>query len=188
MTSLADSLPARSTGLDQARRRSQILAFEAALAQHPAAVHGDSDQFPLTHHFAPGMYLREIAIPAGSLLVGKIHKAAHLVVLLTGALRLYTEAGGLQDVHAPAILVSPPGAKRAALALEETRWITCHPNPTDTQDLAALEAEIIAPTFQDYDRWRAELEPAPDPDPGPAPDPDPGAGSTPHALAEGDTP
>ena len=148
----------RPQALEQAHRRQQILAFEAALAQHPDAVHGDSAQFPLTHHFAPGMYLREIWIPAGSLLVGKIHKAAHLVVLLQGALRLYTEAGGLQEVQAPAVLLSPPGAKRAALALADTRWITCHANPTDTQDLDALEAEIIAPSYADYDRWRAQLE------------------------------
>lgn len=144
--------------LIQGHRRGQILAFEAALAQVPGAVFGDSDQFPLTHHFAPGMYLREICIPAGSLVVGKIHKAAHLVVLLQGALRIYTEADGIQEVQAPAVLVSPPGAKRAALALEDTRWITCHPNPTDTQDLAVLEDAIIAPTFAAYDRWRAALE------------------------------
>lgn len=144
--------------LEQAQRREQILTFEAALAQHPDAVHGDSPQLPLTHHFAPGMYLREISIPAGSLIVGKIHKDAHLVVLLQGALRLYTEAGGLQEVHAPMVLVSPPGAKRAAFALEDTRWVTCHTNPTDTRDLDQLEAHIISPSFADYAAYRAQLE------------------------------
>jgi hypothetical protein len=140
-----------------AERRAQLVAFEAALAQHPEAVHGDSAAFPLTHYFAPGMYLRAIAIPAGSLVVGKIHKEEHLIVLLQGALRLYTEAGGLVEVHAPQVLRSPPGAKRAALALEDTVWVTCHANPTDTQDLAALEAQIIAPSFAAYDSYRAAL-------------------------------
>lgn len=155
--------PVPDTALEQAQRRGQILAFEAALAQVPGAVFGDNALCPLTHHFAPGMYLREISLPAGYLVVGKIHKQAHLVVLLHGALRLYTEAGGLQDVQAPLVFVSPPGAKRAALTLADTRWITVHPNPTDTQDLQALEAEIIAPTFQDYDAWRAALEGHPPP-------------------------
>jgi quercetin dioxygenase-like cupin family protein len=144
--------------LEQTRRRSQILAFEAALRQHPEAVVGDSAQFPLTHHFAPGMYLREIEIPAGSLVVGKIHKEEHLVVLLQGALRLYTEAGGMQEVRAPMVLVSPPGAKRAALALEDVRWVTCHANPADTHDLEALEEAIIAPSYAAYDAFRAQLE------------------------------
>jgi hypothetical protein len=139
-------------------RRAHILAFEAALAQHPEAVHGDSPQFPLTHYFAPGVYLRAIAIPAGSLVVGKIHKEEHLIVLLQGALRLYTEAGGLQEVHAPQVLRSPPGAKRAALALADTVWITCHANPTDTQDLDQLETQIIAPSFAEYEAYRAALE------------------------------
>lgn len=144
--------------LEHAQRRAQILAFEALLAQHPEAVHGDSPQFPLTHHFAPGMYLREICIPAGSLVVGKIHKEEHLVVLLAGALRLYTEAGGLQEVVAPCVLRSPPGAKRAALALAETRWVTCHANPTGTQDLEQLEGAIIAPSYEAYAAWKAQRE------------------------------
>lgn len=159
----------RPQALQQAQRRSQLLAFEAALSQHPDAVHGDSAQFPLTHHFAPGMYGREICLQAGSLVVGKIHRHAHLVVLLQGALRLYTEAGGMHEVHAPLVFLSPAGVKRAALVLEETRWITLHPNPTDTQDLKDLEAEIISPSFADYDRWRAALE----------------AGQPAHTLPEG---
>lgn len=142
----------------QSSRRSQILVFEAALAQVPGAVVGDSEHFPLTHHFAPGMYLREMRIPAGSLLVGKIHKEEHLVVLLQGALRLYTEAGGMQEVRAPAVLRSPPGAKRAALALEDTKWVTVHANPTDTRDLHELEEHIIASSYAEYDAWRAQLE------------------------------
>lgn len=149
--------------LERAQRRGQLLAFEAALAQVPGAVFGDNELCPLTHHFAPGMYLREIWIPAGTLLVGKIHKEAHLVVLLQGALRLYTEAGGMQEVQAPLVLVSPAGAKRAALALEDTRWITCHANPEGTQDLAQLEASLIAPTFAAYDAYRAQLEGKPPP-------------------------
>lgn len=143
--------------LTPAQRRDQLLAFEAALAQHPEAVHGDSPQFPLTHYFAPGMYLRMIHIPQGSLVVGKIHKEEHLVVLLQGALRLYTEAGGLEEVQAPQVLRSPAGAKRAALALADTVWITCHANPTNTQDLAQLEADIIAPSFAAYEAYRAAV-------------------------------
>ena len=29
------------------------------------------DQFPLTHHFAPGVYAREMFLPAGHTIVGK---------------------------------------------------------------------------------------------------------------------
>lgn len=144
-------------------RRLSLLDFEAVLARHPEAVFGDNPAWPLTHHFAPGVYGRELALKAGSLVVGKIHKHAHLVVLLQGALRLFTEAGGLQEVQAPRVMLSPPGVKRAALVLEDTRWLTIHPNVGDTQDLAALEEEIIAPSFAEYDLWRARLEAAPPP-------------------------
>jgi len=32
------------------------------------------DQFPVTHHFAPHVYAREMFLPAGHTIVGKIHK------------------------------------------------------------------------------------------------------------------
>jgi hypothetical protein len=154
---MPEAMTVQQQAMQQARRRGQILAFEAALAQVPGAVFGDNALCPLTHHFGEGTYMREMRIPAGTLIVGKIHKHAHPVFLLQGALLLMTEAGGLEEVRAPRAFIAPGGAKRAALALEETVWITVHANPTDTQDLAQLEAAVIAPTFAAYDAFRAQL-------------------------------
>jgi quercetin dioxygenase-like cupin family protein len=151
----AEAMTVQQQALEQARRRGQILAFEAALAQHPKAVAGDSDQFPLVHRFAEGLYVREIFIPAGSLLTGKIHKQAHPVFLMQGALLIYTEAGGTQELHAPLVFIAPAGVKRAALALEDTVWVTVH--ATSSTDLAQIEAEVIAPSFAAYDAFRAGL-------------------------------
>ena len=36
------------------------------------------------HFFAPGMYGRRFTMPAGMLVVGKIHKHAHLMMVLKG--------------------------------------------------------------------------------------------------------
>lgn len=155
---MSDDLIPYETRAVQAQRRGQILGFEALLAQHPQAVCGDSDTFPLTHHFAEGLYCREIFIEAGSLVTGKIHRQAHPVLLMQGAIRVYTEQGGTQDLHAPLCFIAPPGVKRAALALSDVVWVTVHANPTDTRDLRMLEEEIIAPSFAEYDSWRAQLE------------------------------
>lgn len=142
----------------QMQRRASIVAFEAALAQHPQAVVGDSDQFPLTHRFAPGVYVREIFIPQGSLLTGKIHREAHAVFLMQGRLRVLTEQGGLQELSAPQCFLAPPGVKRAALALTDVVWITVHANPTNTTDLAALEALITVPGFAALTAEQAHCE------------------------------
>lgn len=97
-----------------------------------------------THFFAPGMYLRELTVPAGMLLVGKTHKHAHFLVVTKGRAEVISEFG--RTVVEPGhISISQPGVKRVVLALEDTQFITVHLNSSDTQDLEVIEAEHIEP-------------------------------------------
>jgi hypothetical protein len=97
-----------------------------------------------THLFAPGMYLRELTVPKGMLLVGKIHKHAHFLFVTKGRAEVVSEFGrGI--LEAGHYSVSQPGVKRVVLALEETQFLTVHVNQTDTQDLEVIEAEHIEP-------------------------------------------
>jgi hypothetical protein len=139
--------PGDQPGLPAPRLRAQIAALEQALRQHPDAVCGDSDLCPLIHRFADGLYTREIFIPKGTVLTGKIHRQAHPNFLMQGEVIVVTEAGGRQHLIAPLALISPPGTKRAVVALEDTVWITVHANPDNTRDLTVLEAQIIAPDY-----------------------------------------
>lgn len=109
------------------------------------------DKCPLKHHFAPGLYAREIFIPAGILIIGKIHRHSHVNTISKGKCVVATEFG-LQELEAPHSFVSQPGVKRAVLALEDTIWTTYH--PTDETDLEKIEEYVIAPTFDDYDQMR----------------------------------
>ncbi len=144
--------------------RALLLAFEAALAQHPEAVFGDSDLCPLTHTFGEGVYVREMLLPQGTMITGKLHRHAHPYVLLRGEVLVVSEAGGQEHLRAPLSRIAPPGTKRAMYALEDTVWITMHPNPDNTRDLAVLEAQIIAP---DYEALRlAQAATPPEPAPG----------------------
>lgn len=76
---------------------------------------------PVRHHFAPGVYAREITIPKDTVLVGVVHKRDNLVVLSAGKLRLVTEAG-FTDISAPHTLLCKAGSKNAAVALEDSVW------------------------------------------------------------------
>jgi mannose-6-phosphate isomerase-like protein (cupin superfamily) len=96
------------------------------------------------HFFAPGMYLRELTVPAGMLIVGKIHKHAHFLMVLRGRAEVVS-AFGRMFVEAGHISISPPGVKRVVLALEDTQFVTVHVNKDDSQDLAVIEAEHIEP-------------------------------------------
>ncbi len=127
--------------------RAQILALQAALCQLPGAVFGDSALCPVRHTFADGIYCREIFIPAGTVIVGKIHKHAHPNFLLRGEVTVITEGGGREHLVAPLALISQPGTKRAVYAHTDTVWVTVHTNPDETRDLTALETHIIAPDY-----------------------------------------
>ena len=96
------------------------------------------------HMFAPGMYLRELTVPAGMLVVGKIHKHSHFLVVLSGRAQVVSEFGR-EEMTAGHVSVSQAGVKRVVLALEDTRFLTVHANAEGSQDLAVIEAEHIEP-------------------------------------------
>ncbi len=128
-------------------RREAILTLENALSKVDGAVKGDSELCPLKHSFAPGMYVREIFIPKGTVLTGKIHRHAHPNFLMKGEVIVATEGGGREHLKAPMSMISPAGTKRAVFALEDTIWVTVH--ATDEKDLEKIEQIVIAPTYDD---------------------------------------
>ena len=99
---------------------------------------------PVRHHFAPGMYAREITIPKGTVLTGAVHKTQNLAVLSSGKLQLVTDEG-TTIITAPHILTVMPGMKNAAYALEDSVWTNFFPTEeTDTDVLVELLTESKA--------------------------------------------
>jgi hypothetical protein len=105
------------------------------------------EQLPIepVHHFADGLYAREILIRAGTILTGKVHSTEHLNIVSQGRIAVWTE-DGMQIVAAPHTMVSRPGTKRVGFALEDTVWTTIHANPDNLTDLGALELALIDTT------------------------------------------
>lgn len=148
---MAANLTERPTATVVAPVRHGILQFEKALAKLPHAFFGDSEQCPLRHSFAPGIYIREITIPASTFIVGKIHKHMHCNMLMAGEVIVYTESTGWQHLIAPQVLMSAAGTKRVLYTLSEVWWATIHHNPTNTTDLGQLEDAIIATDYATFD-------------------------------------
>ncbi len=121
--------------------REQIFELERAIAVHPDRI--NEKEMPLFHHFADGMYARELHIPAGVVLCGEIHKTQHLAMLAAGSMTIWTEEG-MKRVEAPYLFVSQPGAKRAGLAHEYSVFITFH--PTTETDPEKIREQIIEPS------------------------------------------
>jgi len=138
---LFDELPTAPSP-SKAEMRERILAIESAMLAMPE----HQIEFEVRHHFAPGVYMRELHIPKGATLTGKIHKTEHMNILSQGELAVWTE-DGMKVLRASTVIKSQPGTKRVGHALEDTVWITVHHNPDDSQDLAVIEERVIAKTF-----------------------------------------
>ena len=130
--------------------REQILCMEDLLLSQPDSVVGDSDRCPLTHYFTDGIYVRKIEIPAGTPLVGKIHRHEHPNFLLSGTVRMATEFG-VTEITGPQLMISPAGVKRALFAVTDLVWVTVHHNPTNTRNLKAIEREVIVKDYETFD-------------------------------------
>lgn len=122
--------------------RNAILRLEEDMLNMPGA----QTDCPVRHIFAPGLYAREMVIPKGIIIVGKIHKHAHVNTISKGKCSVITEFGEMELI-APVTFVSKPGTKRVVIANEETVWTTYH--PSDETDLDKLEESIIAKSYDD---------------------------------------
>ena len=105
-----------------------------------------AQECPVTHRFTKGCYLREILMPAGTRIIGKIHATEHFNVLLTGSVTVIT-AEGVEDIAAPYTFVSKAGVQKVVVVHEDCIWQTIH--ITDKTDLKEIEKEVIV---EDYDQ------------------------------------
>lgn len=99
-------------------------------------------EVPLRHGFGDGLYAREILIPAGALLTGKIHRKEDLNFVLYGEMDVLTESG-MKRVVGPCWFTGKAGAKQIGYAYTDTLWITVH--ATKNRDLETIEDEILRP-------------------------------------------
>ena len=99
-------------------------------------------------HFCPGVYMREIHMPAGAIVTGRIHKNPCLNILLAGELEVATEHGQKRLI-APEIFKSPAGTKRALVVIRDSIFITVHANPKDLErDSDAMADLLTVPSYE----------------------------------------
>lgn len=111
--------------------------LEAALAALLPA------ELEIIHHHENGVYIRELRIPAGTILTGKKHRHSCLNIV-TGDISVYNDAGQVaQRITGHAVFSSPAGTRRVGFAHLPTIWETVH--PTNETDLDKIEAEFIEP-------------------------------------------
>jgi len=102
-------------------------------------------QFPqvkcsVVHHFGPGVCIREVFMPAGTLAIGHKQKFDHLNIMLRGAVMIVKDDGGTQVLTAPMIFTGKAGRKIGYI-LEDMVWQNVY--ATELTDPDAVEAFFV---------------------------------------------
>ena len=130
--------------------REKVLQFEHDFTdmcrEHPKAFKEVlTESPPLKHSFVDGVYVREITLPAHSIIIGRIHRHEHFNFITKGRVRCVTESKGVEEIVGPCSMVSEAGTKRVLYVYEETIWTTVH--RTDATTVEDAEKEVIAESY-----------------------------------------
>ena len=117
------------------RVQSQVDTLEQTIMGLPPA------ECPVVHRFTPGLYIREILMPKGTLITSKIHLTEHPYVISKGVVDVFIEGVGWKKYAAPYTGITKPYTRRVLFIEEDTIWTTFH--ATDETDLAKLEEQLI---------------------------------------------
>ncbi len=110
------------------------------------------DSYPLKHTFCGGLYVREISIPAGHIVMGKIHKYDHPHFITKGRVTIFSEENGIEELSAGCTMKSMAGIKRFLVTHEDTVWTTLH-----ITDETVPEAAVDSLTVKNYSELGLEV-------------------------------
>ena len=97
---------------------------------------------PVTHNFAPDIYIREIFMPADTVVIGHKHLTEHFNVILKGKCRVMI-GDVVEELTAPCTFVSGAGSQKIVNVLEDCIWQTVHSKPDNATDIETLESRYV---------------------------------------------
>jgi quercetin dioxygenase-like cupin family protein len=101
---------------------------------------------PVSHHFGPGIYMREAFLPAGTYVMGHAHKDEHMNIMLKGKMAVIVN-GEAKVIEGPYIFTGQPGRKFAYI-IEDTVFVNAY--ATEETDIEKLEEMYVDKS----DAWR----------------------------------
>lgn len=111
---------------------------------------------PVAHHFGPGIYIREVTLPAGIFAVGHAQRYEHLNIMLTGKVAI-VDGDQVRVLEAPLIFTGKPGRK-VGYVLETCVWQNVY--ATNETDIDTLEAHYLdkSKTWEAYDKEHSKID------------------------------
>lgn len=102
-------------------------------------------EIPVVHHFGPGIYIREVTLPPGTMVLGHCHRYEHLCILQKGTLSVI-DGTGSRRLTAPMIFTGPPGSK---LVYAHDEVVFQNVFATEETDIETLEDTLVDKTATD---------------------------------------
>lgn len=92
------------------------------------------------HHFASGIYIKEMVVPAGAMIGKHLHDFDHFSSLVNGSALVEID-GVSTELHAPSLLTIAAGRLHVITALTDVVWHCIH--ATDETDAEKIDAALI---------------------------------------------
>jgi hypothetical protein len=153
-----NNLAKLDNSLGAVKRRENIMAVQHRIEELAASgkVPSGIEDRKLTHHFTEidnehecCLYGREMFMPKGTLVVGKIHKRQGLNFLLKGKIYVATEFGK-QWYTAPCIIKGEANVKRIVFAVEDSIFVNVHLTKySGEENLDKVEEDIVAVDYSE---------------------------------------
>ena len=130
-------------------KRDELEDLEAALLDMPQV------ECPVFHRFGPGIYIREVHMPAGTLAMGHGQRFEHTNILLQGKVAVIID-GVVQVLEAPLYYVGKPGRK-FGYVIEDVIWQNIY--ATDETDVDKLEEMFLdkSATWHDHNEAAEQI-------------------------------
>jgi hypothetical protein len=93
-----------------------------------------------SHHFGPNIYIKEVTLPAGSVIVGKHHRHEHLCNMVSGRMIVVDSDGNRTELVAPMTFMAKAGRKIAYI-IETVVFQNIY--STSETDIQKLEDMIV---------------------------------------------
>ena len=111
----------------------------------------DIPEIPIKHSFADQIYIRQMNMSAGQIVIGAIHNHLHVWFLLTGKVCIIEDDEVVEHI-APCYTISKPGAQRIIYAQENSIFVNIHKNPENIKNIKELEKEIVSLTQEEFNK------------------------------------
>jgi hypothetical protein len=97
---------------------------------------------PVSHAFLPGVYVRQIFMPADTVITSKVHMFLTPYLISQGIVSVWEIETGWRTHEAPFCGITQPATRRVLYTHTDTIWTTLHSNPKHETDPEKLMDEL----------------------------------------------